>query len=89
MATIANSRFSRVRVNDETYSLDSPPELSRKSISNVEVVVDRLRLKKNQDENLERNRRSRVADSVETALEWGKALFAWLLQTILDQSATG
>jgi excinuclease ABC subunit A len=91
--------FSRVRVNDETYSLDSPPELSRKSISNVEVVVDRLRLKKNQDENLERNRRSRVADSVETALEWGKGVVRlviaddtrperdWIVQTMSQKKS--
>lgn len=66
--------FSRIRVNNQTYSLDSPPELSRKSVADVEVVVDRLRLKINPDANLERNRRGRVADSVETALEWGKGV---------------
>ena len=66
--------FSRVRVNGSTYSLDEPPEISRKSLVEVDVVVDRFQLKINSDEKAERNRRGRVAGSVETALEWGKGV---------------
>lgn len=66
--------FSRVRVNGTTYSLDEPPEISRKSLVEVDVIVDRFQLKISSDEKAERNRRGRVAGSVETALEWGKGV---------------
>ncbi len=66
--------FVRVRVNGVTYTLDSPPELSKKSTANVEVVVDRITLKISDDEKTERSRRARIASSVETALEWGQGV---------------
>ena len=66
--------FTRVRVDGVTFSLDEPPKLNRKFATRVEVVVDRLILKRANDEQSERNRRGRIADSVETALEWGKGV---------------
>lgn len=66
--------FLRVRVNGTVYSLDSPPDVNRKSEISVEVVVDRLTLKILPDEKAEKSRRGRISESVETALEWGKGV---------------
>ena len=57
--------FVRVRVNGEVRSLDQPIELNKQKWHTIEVVVDRLVL----DEETER---SRVVDSVETALRFGE-----------------
>ncbi len=52
--------FVRVRVDGVTYDLDEPPRLNRRVNHDIAVVVDRLRVRK-QD-------RSRLADSIEVAL---------------------
>ncbi|HEX6590188.1 MAG TPA: excinuclease ABC subunit UvrA [Longimicrobiales bacterium] len=52
--------FVRVRVDGETYELESPPKLNRYENHDVSVVVDRLVVREED--------RSRLADSVETAL---------------------
>ncbi|MGZ6734826.1 MAG: excinuclease ABC subunit UvrA, partial [Nocardioides sp.] len=53
--------FSRARVDDETYTLDSPPKLDKQKKHTIEVVVDRLSVKESS--------KRRLTDSVETALE--------------------
>jgi excinuclease ABC subunit A len=55
--------FARVRIDGETYRIEDVPDIDRKRKHNVEVVVDRATVRANQ--------RSRIADSVETALELG------------------
>lgn len=55
--------FVRIRVNKEIYTLDQPPELNKNKRHTVEVVVDRLVLKK--------EKRKRLADSLELALNLG------------------
>ena len=57
--------FVRVRVNGETRSLDEAIELNKQRWHTIEIVVDRLVL----DGETER---SRVVDSVETALRYGE-----------------
>ncbi|WP_110241364.1 excinuclease ABC subunit UvrA [Nocardioides gilvus] len=52
--------FSRARVNGETHSLDAPPTLDKQKKHTIEVVVDRLAVKKAS--------KQRLTDSVETAL---------------------
>ena len=52
--------FSRVRVNGETHTLDDPPKLDKQKKHTIEVVVDRLAVKK--------SAKRRLTDSVETAL---------------------
>jgi excinuclease ABC subunit A len=52
--------FVRVRVDGDTYELDDPPRLNRRTNHDIAVVVDRLSVR---DED-----RSRLTDSVETAL---------------------
>lgn len=53
--------FVRVRVDGEIFSLDSPPELDRYKVHKIDIVVDRLKIKK--------EIRSRLADSIEQALK--------------------
>ncbi|MFN0055957.1 MAG: excinuclease ABC subunit UvrA, partial [Planctomycetales bacterium] len=59
--------FRRVRVDGTTYTLDEVPELDRRSRHDVQIVVDRL--------TLSRAARSRIADSIEAALDLGRG---WL-----------
>ena len=58
--------FARVRVDKEIKRLDEPILLNKKLTHTIEVVVDRLTLEKTQ--------KSRLADSIETALKVGKGL---------------
>ncbi len=58
--------FVRVRIDGEIYELAETPELDKKKQHTVEVVVDRLVLKE--------DIRSRLADSLETALRLAEGL---------------
>ena len=53
-----------MRIDGQTYSLDSPPEIDRRRKHNVEVVVDRVAIRP--------DARSRIAGSVENALALGQ-----------------
>ena len=53
--------FARARVDGVVYSLDEYPELDKKYKHNIEIVVDRIAISEDM--------RSRVAQSVEQALE--------------------
>lgn len=60
--------FVRVRVDGETYELDAVPKLAKNNKHNVDVVVDRLKVRPDM--------KQRIAESFETALRLadGKAL---------------
>ncbi len=58
--------FARIRVNGKTYAVETPPSIDRRRKYQVEVVVDRIVVKP--------SGRSRIADSVETALGFGKGV---------------
>ncbi len=60
------SGFARVRVDGKSIDLDSPPKLSHRRKHRIEVVVDRAVVR--------RSTRSRLADSVESALDLGKGV---------------
>ena len=60
------SGFTRVRVDGSTRSLDDPLKLSRRSKHRIEVVVDCAVVR--------RASRSRLADSIESALDLGKGI---------------
>jgi len=53
--------FLRARVDGEIYELDDPPVLERYKTHTIEIVVDRIEL--------EEGIRSRLAESIETALK--------------------
>ena len=63
---LRGSGFLRVRVDGTSHSLDNPPELSHKQKHRVEVVIDRAVIR--------RKTRSRLADSVEAALDLGRGV---------------
>ncbi len=63
--------FARARVNGRNFTLDAPPELAPKNVYTIEAVVDRVQLKASMDSRERKKIRGRVANSVETALEWG------------------
>ncbi|MBP90824.1 MAG: excinuclease ABC subunit A [Planctomycetaceae bacterium] len=58
--------FVRIRVNGETHSIDEPPKIDRRRKHDVSVVIDRVIIKQAQ--------RARVAESIETALGFGKGV---------------
>ncbi len=61
-ASLKRNGFARVRVDGEIYLLEEVPELDKKKAHNIEVVVDRLVMPAE---------RTRLVDSVETALKVG------------------
>ena len=58
--------FARVRVDGKTYGIDEVPEIDHKQAHNVAVVVDRI--------SVDSKQRSRIADSIEAALDLGKGI---------------
>jgi excinuclease ABC subunit A len=65
-AEIQTNGFIRVRVDKVTHGIDEVPVLNRRSRHDIEIVVDRIAVKKSS--------RSRIADSVESALDIGKGV---------------
>jgi excinuclease ABC subunit A len=63
---LRNEGFTRVKVDDEQYTLDEPPTLDKKFKHTIEVVVDRLVMKE--------DLRTRLTQSVETAAQLAEGL---------------
>jgi excinuclease ABC subunit A len=63
---LRSSGYVRVRIDGQTYSLDSLPAIDRRRQHRVEVVVDRIVVQPNQ--------RRRLADSIENTLALGKGV---------------
>ena len=68
---ISKAGFVRARVDGEVMSLDEEITLDRYKNHTIEAVVDRLVLKKHEDKEEADNLRSRLTDSIETALQFG------------------
>ena len=81
---IKKDGFVRVRVDGEVTSILETPELDEKKKHSIEIVVDRLvikdleekvqKMKSGQEIALPNEDRTRMADSVETALKFGEGL---------------
>ncbi len=69
---IRKAGFVRARVDGTVYNLDDEISLDRYKIHTIEAVVDRLVLHHPENEEEERTFRSRLTDSVETALKVGE-----------------
>ncbi len=69
MASWLQKGFGRARIDGEFYELDSPPALDKKKKHDIEIVVDRLVIKKDQE-----TLATRLADSLETALDLADGL---------------
>jgi excinuclease ABC subunit A len=72
---LRNEGFSRVKVDGEQHTLDEPPTLDKKFKHTIEVVVDRLVMKK--------DLRTRLTQSVETAAALAEGL------VVVDQVDAG
>ena len=65
-AELVTQGYSRARVDGETIQLTEPPKLKKQEKHTIEVVIDRLTAKAES--------KSRLTDSVETALRLGNGL---------------
>ena len=66
LAKIKSQGFARVRVDGTIYALSDVPELEKNKRHNVDIVVDRIIVKKES--------RSRIAEAIELACDWSKGL---------------
>ncbi len=68
---IRKAGFARVRVDGDIRSLDEEFDLDRYKIHTIEAVVDRLVIRHHDNKEEAQAARSRLTDSVETALKFG------------------
>ncbi len=69
---IRKAGFTRVRVDGTVYSLEEEINLDRYKIHTIEAVVDRLVIHNNGEDEEKKASRSRLTDSIETALKVGE-----------------
>jgi excinuclease ABC subunit A len=69
---VRKSGFARARVDGTVYSLDDEINLDRYKQHTIEAVVDRLVISNNGDKEERRSARTRLTDSIETALKFGE-----------------
>ncbi|MDR1383984.1 MAG: excinuclease ABC subunit UvrA [Planctomycetaceae bacterium] len=65
---LRSNGYNRVRIDGVSYTLDDVPEIDRRRKHQVEVIVDRIVV------HGDHSARSRISDSVETALELGEGV---------------
>jgi excinuclease ABC subunit A len=69
---IRKAGFTRARVDGVVSSLDDEIQLDRYKQHTIEAVVDRLVISNNGDKEERKSARSRLTDSIETALKFGE-----------------
>ncbi len=69
---IRKAGFARARVDGQVYSLDDDISLDRYKQHTIEAVVDRLVIANGHDKEEQKSARTRITDSVETALKFGE-----------------
>jgi excinuclease ABC subunit A len=69
---IRKAGFTRARVDGTVHSLDDEIELDRYKQHTIEAVVDRLVISSNGNREDKRSARTRLTESVETALKFGE-----------------
>ncbi|GAB4504213.1 MAG: excinuclease ABC subunit UvrA [Anaerolineales bacterium] len=69
---IRKAGFVRARVDGQVYSLDDEISLDRYKQHTIEAVVDRLVISHPQEEEERKAARTRLTDSIETALKFGE-----------------
>ena len=70
-----------MRVDGQTFQIDEPPEIDRRRKHAVEVIIDRATIRP--------DARSRMADSVESALSLGAACCTSLIRSRTFPSPAG
>ena len=79
---IRKSGFVRARVDGQVYELDEDIQMDRYKMHTIEAVVDRLVLRRAEDQMEAQAFRSRLTDSVETALKFGDGYL--VIQDVTD-----
>ena len=69
---VRKAGFARARVDGTVYSLDDEINLDRYKQHTIEAVVDRLVISNNGDKEERKAARTRLTDSIETALKFGE-----------------
>jgi excinuclease ABC subunit A len=69
---IRKAGFVRARVDGQVFELDEDIQMDRYKIHTIEAVVDRLVLRRRETKEETEAERSRLTDSVETALKFGE-----------------
>ena len=69
---IRKAGFARARVDGKVHSLDDEINLDRYKQHTIEAVVDRLVISHTGDKEEQKSARTRITDSVETALKFGE-----------------
>jgi excinuclease ABC subunit A len=82
---IRKAGFVRARVDGQVHELDEDIQMDRYKIHTIEAVVDRLIIRKHEDEEEAGAARSRLTDSIETALKFGDG---YLTVQLLNPSPT-
>ncbi len=77
---IQKAGFVRARVDGQVYELDDEIEMDRYKMHTVEAVVDRIVLHHPEEAEEAQNFRTRLTDSIETALKFGEGYLTvqWL-----------
>ncbi len=83
---ISKAGFVRARIDGEVYSLEDEIAMDRYKIHDIEAVVDRLVLRSYEDETERTGFRSRLTDSIETALKFGDGYL--IIQDITAETPT-
>lgn len=73
---IRKAGFTRARVDGTAHSLDDEIELDRYKQHTIEAIVDRLVIQRHEDKEEKKAARTRLTDSVETALKFGEGYLA-------------
>ena len=73
---IRKAGFTRARVDGTVHSLDDEIELDRYKQHTIEAIVDRLVIQRHEDKEEKKAARTRLTDSVETALKFGEGYLA-------------
>lgn len=84
---IRKAGFVRARVDGETHNLDDEINLDRYKIHTIEAVVDRLVVSHPPEEEERKAARTRLTDSVETALKFGDGYLT--VQLLADNARNG
>src|SRR6266536_5750221 len=69
---IRKAGFARARVDGQVYNLEDEINLDRYKQHTIEAVVDRLVISHEGDKEEQKSARTRITDSVETALKFGE-----------------
>jgi len=85
---IQKSGFVRARIDGEIRRLEEDIQLERYQQHTIEAVVDRLVIQKFETDEEQENFRSRLTDSVETALKFGDGYLTVFDETDLENPIT-